>query len=252
MFLRFRRKILTFFIVLSLICASLCVTVGVSRRIGGGVFVPRYRAPEYSDGHYYEDNIFYQSGYGIPNCTAYAWGRVYELLGEKPRLCTGDARDWFEYNKNTGEYPYGDEARLGAIACFDNEAGGHVAVVEAIDDGVITLSNSAYRGAEFYLTTAEVDSSNPGQEGWDFQGYIYPAEFESRKITLNSPRRISADVGLNLRAFPSMSAEVLDVLPENTRVYVSELCESEGCFWARTSYGGVSGYCAVEYTESVL
>ena len=23
--------------------------------------------------HYYSDNIFYQSGYGMPNCTAYAW-----------------------------------------------------------------------------------------------------------------------------------------------------------------------------------
>ena len=29
---------------------------------------------------WYSDNPFYQSGYGMPNCTCYAWGRFWEVL----------------------------------------------------------------------------------------------------------------------------------------------------------------------------
>lgn len=29
--------------------------------------------------HWYSDNPFYQSGYGMPNCTCYAWGRFWEI-----------------------------------------------------------------------------------------------------------------------------------------------------------------------------
>lgn len=54
-------------------------------------FVPRTSAPTSDNSYYYGLNPFYKSGYGMPNCTAYAYGRAYEILGSKPNLSTGNA-----------------------------------------------------------------------------------------------------------------------------------------------------------------
>ena len=45
-------------------------------------FKPRLTAPTTDNRFYYKDNVFYKSGYGMPNCTCYAWGRFYELLNK--------------------------------------------------------------------------------------------------------------------------------------------------------------------------
>lgn len=239
------------FILTAAIMLSVCVTGVVSHKEDRS-FIPRFTQPDYSNSFYYDDNIFYTSGFGIPNCTAYAWGRAYELCKSKPKLCTGNAGEWFDYNKSTGAYPYGTVPRLGAIACFDNADGGHVAVVENISDGMITFSNSAYMGSGFYLTTAKIRDKNPGQNGWIFQGYIYPGEFSRVELNLNSRRRINSDSGLNLRMYPSVNSLRLTAIPEKTEIFVTEAVENDGFFWAKTTYDGISGYCALDYTGNVL
>ena len=43
-------------------------------------FSPRLSAPSSSNKYYYSNlNVFYKYGYGMPNCTAYAYGRAYEI-----------------------------------------------------------------------------------------------------------------------------------------------------------------------------
>ena len=141
------------------------------------VYIPRLEAPARSNACYYSDeNIFYACGYGMPNCTCYAWGRAYELCGEKPELSPNDACMWFDYNRENAIYSYGDEPREGAIACFAYADGGsgHVAVVEEIGADTLTLSNSAYSGTEFYTETVPRDDPTDGRDNWIFQGYIYP------------------------------------------------------------------------------
>ena len=110
----------------------------------------------------------------MPNCTCYAWGRAYEILNEEPSLSLSDAKDWFDYNKENEIYEYGDDARIGAVACWDYENGGcgHVAVVEKIEGDTITYSNSAWSGEEFYITQCSVDNKDM-YDGWIFEGYIY-------------------------------------------------------------------------------
>lgn len=129
--------------------------------------------------YYSSDNVFQNMGYGIPNCTAYAWGRTYELLGEKPQLSTGNAGRWYTYNINQGLYAYGSQPRLGAIACWDNHdfVNGHVAVVEQIFDnsGYITTSESQWGELSFALYTFQCDSSDH-MSRYRFLGYIYPDE----------------------------------------------------------------------------
>ncbi len=58
----------------------------------------------------------------MPNCTAYAYARACELLGKEPNLSSGSANERWEYNINKKVYPYG-----------------HVAVVEEINDSIITF-----------------------------------------------------------------------------------------------------------------
>lgn len=86
----------------------------------------------------------------MPNCTAYAYGRAYEILGSEPKLSWNNAEQWYDYNKSNGYYKYGKDPKVGAIACWSySYGGGHVAVVEKVENGVITLSNSAYSGDNF-------------------------------------------------------------------------------------------------------
>jgi len=142
-------------------------------------YTPRVNAPDSSDPCYYSDaNIFYAADYGMPNCTCYAWGRAYEITGQKPELSPYDACTWYDYNVENAVYDYGDTPRQGAIACFAYSDGGsgHVAVVEDVTEDTLLLSNSAYSGAEFYLDSVPVDDPSGGRDGWIFQGYIYVGE----------------------------------------------------------------------------
>ena len=143
---------------------------------GTNNFSPRLTSPEYNNKYYYDSdyNIFQRYGYGLPNCTAYAFGRAYEILGYEPSLSWNGASQWYGYNASNGYYKYGQTPKLGAIACWTYGSGGHVAVVEKIENGTITLSNSEWGGRTFYLTTAS--TSDPvvgGNSWWTFQGYIY-------------------------------------------------------------------------------
>ena len=59
------------------------------------IFTMRTTMPSTDNEYYYSDkNPFYPAGYGLPNCTAYAYGRVYEITGKKPNLATSNAEDW--------------------------------------------------------------------------------------------------------------------------------------------------------------
>lgn len=135
-------------------------------------YKPRLTAPDGEPYYTRALNVYSQAGYGMPNCAAYAYGRIYELNGEAPRITGGDAGDWWFINKRNAYYEYGDEARLGAVACWSN----HVAVVEEIDGGAVTVSESHWGGSYFNTKTYYNMYSHYGQS---FYGYIYaytPAE----------------------------------------------------------------------------
>ena len=172
-------------IAIAAISASLCLTAmtnsgstagsfyGITASAADNIYVPRLTAPSESSKYYTTDNPFYKSGYGMPNCTCYAWGRAYELLGKKPNLCEGNADSWYSYNKSGSYYPYGQEPKLGAIACW---SGQHVAVVEKINGNTLTLSHSSWGGP--YFETITVNKNNMENVTSGFLGYIYIGEWE--------------------------------------------------------------------------
>ena len=134
---------------------------------GESDFEPRISAPGRGNSYYNRTlNAFSKTGYGMPNCTAYAYGRIYEITGEAPLIKHGDASSWWFINKNNGYYEYGDEPQLGAIACWSN----HVAVVEEINGDNITVSQSHWGGTYFDTDTLKAGKSRYGQK---FYGFIY-------------------------------------------------------------------------------
>ena len=157
-------------------------------------FTPRTTAPSKDNRYYYKDNAYYKNGYGMPNCTAYVYGRVYELLGYIPSgLYYGNAENWYDNTKNLEK---GKTPKLGAIACYrtgkagnSSDGAGHVAIVEKINGDNFECSNSAYKGTNFYMTKGYDTKNNK-----TFQGFIYlPVDFEEEKE--ETPSKIDFKVG---------------------------------------------------------
>ncbi len=148
------------------------------KRSSSGAFKPRFTAPSRYSKYYTTDNVFYIHGYGMPNCTCYAWGRAYEILGYKPTwLSRWDAYTFYDDNYQNFPYGRGQQIRVGAIACWGGNSygsSGHVAVVEKIhSDGRVTISQSSYHGGYFDVSTYDSAKDLENAMGGNFKGYVY-------------------------------------------------------------------------------
>ena len=182
-------------------------------------FTPRLTEPDASNSYYYSNmNPYWSVGLGMPNCTAYAWGRAYEILGERPKLSTGNGRDFWGYNDG---YQRGSVPKLGAIACWDFGTWGHVAVVEKIEGNRVTLSESDYvQKINFRTVTMNADSSDYYS---GFQGYIYIGDF--------GDSRIPVDVGTNFYA-SIINTELWSTLTNDDRnVSIRKNAEQDRQIW---------------------
>lgn len=144
-------------------------------------FVPRTRAPSETDRHWINKNygglnecivIDSATGSVLANCTGWAWGRAYELLGSAPRLPKTDARTWFPAYEG---YARGQVPALGAVACWAGTKYGHVAIVESIGPDYIMCSQSNYGGERFeYVKCMKGLTGYITPKGNSaFQGFIY-------------------------------------------------------------------------------
>lgn len=129
---------------------------------------------------WYSQNPFYISGYGMPNCTCYAWGRFWEISDpsgvglHRPDLSLGNGNQWWDYTADG--YERGQTPKLGAVICFGYATVGHVAVVEVIINNgeQIITSNSDYNGTFFYTQTLTRQANGKYNNGrGDNQGFIY-------------------------------------------------------------------------------
>ena len=129
---------------------------------------------------YSASNPFYAAGYGLPNCTCYAYGRYAEARNDWAALPTGNGGDWYDAATS---FPRGSQPQLGSVICYKSPSGqwdGHVAIVEEIHaDGSLTTSNSAYGGAYFWTATVRPEDSyleawmKPPSRDYVCQGFIY-------------------------------------------------------------------------------
>ena len=239
------------------------LSIFTSNKAHAATFTPRLTCPDGSNKYYYDDdyNVFQKYGYGLPNCTAYAYGRAYEILGTEPKLSWNGAGQWYGYNQANNYYSYGSTPKVGAIACWSYSGGGHVAVVEKIDsDGSMTLSNSEWGGRTFYLTYANASDSNPGGNSWwNFQGYIYLLNSDP-VITDNENNnsdyktgiyKTTAEPYLNMRSSAGLSYNVVQPVYKNTTLTVTQTSYADGYNWGKTTLNGKTGWVALEFCTYV-
>lgn len=192
-------------------------------KVEGGInFVPRLAAPNPDDEEYLYWTTTAGGGYNsciaitgnsvLPNCTGYAWGRFYEILGSKPNLSTRNAEQWF-LNTSDG-YERGTQPKLGAVVCWQdgattsidgNDGAGHVAIVEQInEDGSIVTSESGFGSTNaFWTKTRTNDNGKWGADSsYTFQGFIYnPAITSTSGTASQSQGQVTkADVTINNRS----------------------------------------------------
>ena len=146
-------------------------------------YTPRLTAPALTDPLYYSNaNPYYATGWGMPNCTAYAWGRAWELVGGTggaypsgpPIDPSHDAENWYNYPDS---WPRGSTPQLGAIACYADgqfSGRGHVCVLEQDNgDNTWLVSESALNSYTFRATHSISSSGAYGYGNYVFQGFIY-------------------------------------------------------------------------------
>ena len=193
-------------------------------------FMPRISAPDPEvDSYVYwlpkadgGDNPF-----SLPNCTAYAWGRFYEVIGEIPTLCTAAAENWYQFIDG---YKRGDTAKLGAIMCWQQGSlegsDGHVAIVEQVkeDGSIITSESTTNTGWQLIERTKGIDNNWGMPTSYAFQGFIY------------SPQTISASKE-ELCTKNSYSIS-LDEMKSNAK-YIWQYFSSRG--WTLNAVAGLLG-----------
>lgn len=149
---------------------------------GNQTYSPRLSRPNKSSKYYWKSSPYKGDLNMFPNgnCTAYAWGRFWEVsehFGHSTQLSArGNAEDWY-YNYNSG-FNRGKDPQLGAVICFKdgNFSGyGHVMVVEQIKSKThIVCSESGYKA--YVFQTRNVYKKNGTWtigNGYKFQGFIY-------------------------------------------------------------------------------
>lgn len=242
-------------------------------------FIPRLTAPAKDDKrfiHYskggYNTCIMIDKNTGsvLPNCVGYAQGRLLEILGAKApnwKLPACNAEDWIETAQKNG-FKTGMTPKLGAITVFragathnGSDGAGHVVVVEEIKaNGDIVVSQSAYGGSRWYLSTLTkasgyIYSANRPLEGFVYCGIEFeqptPASTPSEDLNKNTiPNRFKVvnkdgkqigaytNYSLACNFAKSVGAIVIDSANNNKQVYPEEVIKSE---LTATSYPDYTG-----------
>lgn len=215
------------------------------------LFSARTTAPGSDNTYYFANNPYSQGGYGLPNCTAYAFGRAYEILGTTPNLAMGNANSWWAYNQRTGYYPSGSTPKLGAVICWGGSSDGHVAIVEAIHGDTVTLSESTYSGIYFQNYTYTIGAEDATSVG-GFQGYIYIGDYIDAASDVTPPALSDVLVTDYQGEGIKVTALVSDDLSGIESVYFPVWTENNGqddIIWHEGIASGNVASCFIPYSD---
>lgn len=214
-------------------------------------------------------SINQQTGYVLPNCVGYAQGRLLEIRGESKvnwKLPACNAEDWYDTAKAQG-LQVGQTPKLGAVVCWragnthnSADGAGHVAIVEEIKpNGDIVVSQSAYGGQKFYLSTLTKTSGYMYAASRPLVGFIYCGIDFDDEPTATTTTTVKAGLKVELRNVPSYASEsslssyglrsgtyyIWDANPKNGRVRLTNAVNKVGVpgqvsFWAALADIGLS------------
>lgn len=151
-------------------------------------YKPRTTTPSKTNKYYYKNNPFYKAGYGLPNCTCYAFGRFSEVMGKMANLSLSNAENWWSHKDG---YRRGQTPRVGAVICWrkgqagnGSDGAGHVAIVEKVySNGKILIGQSGWGASKKFWTQT---LSPPYEIGgtYKLQGFIYNPAVPAPKYTV--------------------------------------------------------------------
>lgn len=182
----------------------------------------RTSAPAKSNKWFYSSNPFYRAGYGLPNCTAWAWGCTAENIGKAPKLSTGNAENW--YGHTSDGYKRGKTPKKNAVIVWakgkvgnSSDGAGHVAkVVEVYSDGSFLVSESGWKSASICWTKKIPASCK--RDGYTFLGFIYTPDCTDEKKSVpkssymaGSTYTVVATSGVNVRKGPGTNYAIKQV-----------------------------------------
>jgi surface antigen len=220
-------------------------------------------------------------GSSLPNCTAYAWGRFYEIIGEEPALYYGDAEMWYggsatiksdlvaAANEGTAYDGYkrggpDDSPALGAIMCWENTegTGGHVAIIEKLNadnNGGVEISESGYGFKTDIWNVKTVPKETNGVKWYygkkyKFQGFIYcpttyfastGAPISKTQVTSNNTR-LGTDVLETYTNINDVSESDISEEMKINAAYIWQYFGSRG--WTLNAVAGMLGNLMAEST----
>lgn len=199
---------------------------------GGGLptYSPRFTQPSSSSTYYSSGNPFKGdlSMWAGGNCTAYAWGRFHEIMGQTSDapncyLGRGNAENWYS---QTYGYSKGSTPKLGAVLCLRDgpfSGLGHVAIVEEIsnDGKTIKTSESGYNAYVFKVVERHYPNWNDA--GYGFQGFIYnPKVFKGSSSAL-AEEETGSFIDFQKRASKLSSSDSYSFISASPSVDVSQL-----------------------------
>ena len=196
---------------------------------------------------YYSANPYYQRGYGLPNCTAYVWGRLSEICNSPCTVTRGNAIDWaFRPNMKKINAPEQGSCIIysGGITDARGRLCGHIGVVEQVyPDGTIDVSMSSYGGYTWrlYRLSPKDGYYVPETYGLTFYGfYMYDGvrellnqemeEFYAREIVKQMKRELwkekieSRESVLKFETTGTLEYISYDNVTESTPTYYDSSC----------------------------
>lgn len=127
---------------------------------------------------YYNANPYYQRGYGLPNCTCYAWGRLSEICNAPVTFYGGNAIMW----ASRPEMKQIPSPKIGSCIIYSGgitdsygRLCGHIGVIEHLyDDGSIDVSMSSFGGYmwRLYRLNPSDNYHIPDSYGLTFVGFF--------------------------------------------------------------------------------
>ncbi len=153
-------------------------------------FTPRTSYGNFGSSQYMQYALA-RTGVAMPNCFTYATARISEIVGHNQPLdrykVSGASQLWNAY---APEYTRSSIPVLGALAIFSGGVApyyyGHVAVVEGISDGKITISESSYKEFNFRLNKMYQAPGSYYPNGYNnlrLCGYLIHKELAGVKLT---------------------------------------------------------------------
>lgn len=185
---------------------------------------------------YYNGNPYYQRGYGLPNCTCYAWGRLAEICNAAVTFYGGNAIMW----ASRPEMKQLPSPKVGSCIIYSGgitdslgRLCGHIGVVEHLyDDGSIDVSMSSFGGYMWRLYRLNPSDSYhiPDSYGLSFVGFFM---YDGVQVIYDQEARIQQEKKEKAEQELQKSVELRSIQPvddllipkeiEQNKVYINSI-----------------------------